>query len=376
MYYRNFTKKIIMFLIFTITISLLGCKKDKEDDKVVNDFDIKIATNLLDSYMNCLIEENMEGAQKLYSKKLKKDAIKKENSDVKIKGYTTDEVNEVGKSALFITKVVSVNVKKPYTCVEEYKIKVSKEENEYKIDEININMDKEAFTKRNKIRYRNKNNVKTQLVINPSTIPDYIYSKDDKANIEKLVVPKKHIGPMTFSYSENFITITTYDKDSYIGIITIDEAKAVQGGQEDGNEQGGGDSGGGSSEGGGGEQGADMVEDAVEKPIGKEISSLDLLKESKVDFMVFSPDEKFIAVQYETSDKTKNIRMYRADSSEIIPFKMEDKFPLNKVNVTVSSFDTDSIIFNVAGKDNNNKNLSEFIGKWKLDLKDFNVKKM
>lgn len=77
MYYRNFAKKIIIFLIFTTTISLFGCKKNKEDTKITNEFDIKIATNLLDSYMECLIEENMEGAQKLYSKKLKENKNKK-----------------------------------------------------------------------------------------------------------------------------------------------------------------------------------------------------------------------------------------------------------------------------------------------------------
>ncbi|MCJ8174211.1 head-tail adaptor protein [Clostridium botulinum] len=378
MYYRNFAKKIIIFLIFTTTISLFGCKKNKEDTKVTNDFDIKIATNLLNSYMESLIEENMEGAQKLYSKKLKKDKIKKENKDVKIKGYTTEQINEVGKSALFIAKVVSVNVKEPYTSVEEYKIRVIKEENEYKIDEVNISMDKEAFTKNNRIRYRNKNNVKTELIIKPSTLPDYSYAKDDKANIEKLTVPKKNIGPMSLSYSENFIAISTYDKNSYIGIITIDESKAVQGGQDQGDQ---GDQGGQGEQGGagGGETGqkaTDIMEEIGEKPIGKEISSLDLLKGSKIDFMVFSPDEKFIAVQYETSDKTKNTRIYQADSADIIPFKMEDKFPLNKVNVTLSSFATDSIIFNVSSKEKNDKNLTEFIGKWQLDLKEFKVKKM
>ncbi|ACQ51644.1 head-tail adaptor protein [Clostridium botulinum] len=375
MYYRNFAKKIIIFLIFTTTISLFGCKKNKEDTKVTSDFDIKIATNLLNSYMECLIEENMEGAQKLYSKKLKKDKTKKENKDVKIKGYTTEEINEVGKSALFIAKVVSVNVKEPYTSVEEYKIRVIKEENEYKIDEVNISMDKEAFTKNNRIRYRNKNNVKTELIIKPSTLPDYAYAKDDKANIEKLTVPKKNIGPMSLSYSENFIAISTYDKNSYIGIITIDESKAVQGGQDQGEQGNQGDQGGA----GGGEAGqkeTDIMEEIGEKPIGKEISSLDLLKGSKIDFMVFSPDEKFIAVQYETSDKTKNIRIYQADSADIIPFKMEDKFPLDKVSVTLSSFATDSIIFNVSSKEKNDKNSTEFIGKWQLDLKEFKVKKM
>ncbi|MGO5064473.1 head-tail adaptor protein [Clostridium sp. FAM 1755] len=372
MSYRKITKKIITFLILITTISLFGCKKNNESAKVNNDFDIKIATNLLNSYMDYLIEENMEGAQKLYSKKLKKDKIKKENKDVKIKGYTTGEVNEIGKSALFITKVVSVNIKEPYTSVEEYKVRVIKEENEYKIDEINIGMDKEAFTKNNRIRYRNKNNVKTELIIKSTTIPDYVYAKDDTANIEKLIVPKKNIGPMSLSYSENFIAISTYDNDSYIGIVTIDESKAVQGGQDQGN---GGDQGG---QGGAetGQQGSDMMEEIGEKPIGKEISSLDLLKGSKIDFMVFSPDEKFIAVQYETSDKTKNVRIYQADSADIIPFKMENKFPLSKVNITLSSFTPDSVIFNVSSKENNDKSSAEFIGKWQLDLKEFNVKKM
>ncbi len=55
----------------------MDVKKNKEDTKVTNDFDIKIATNLFNSYMESLIEENMEGAQKLYSKKLKKDKNKK-----------------------------------------------------------------------------------------------------------------------------------------------------------------------------------------------------------------------------------------------------------------------------------------------------------
>ncbi len=109
---------------------------------------------------------------------------------------------------------------------------------------------------------------------------------------------------MSLSYSENFIAISTYDKNSYIGIITIDESKAVQGGQDQGEQGNQGDQGGA----GGGEAGqkeTDIMEEIGEKPIGKEISSLDLLKGSKIDFMVFSPDEKFIAVQYETSDKTK-----------------------------------------------------------------------
>ena len=35
-----------------------------------------------------------------------------------------------------------------------------------------------------------------------------------------------------------------------------------------------------------------------EKPIGKEIATLDLLRDSKIEFMNFSPEEKHITVQY------------------------------------------------------------------------------
>lgn len=362
-------KKVICLILIVSSLSLFGCRPKKQEGKVNNDFDMKIAMNIVETYMNYLIEGDVGNIKTMYSNKLSKQGVENKNSqDLKIKGYTIDETNNVGKSGIFSVKTVSINSQNPYTCIEEYRIKVIKEDNQYKIDAININMDKEAFLEKNKIRYRNKNEIKTELILDSSGIPDFSYAKDDKANVKKIDIPKKHIGTMSFAYNENLIAISTYDENNvFAGVVTIDESKAVQGEADEG-DQGQAPK--------GGEQSQEGMNKPTEKPIGKEVLSLDILKASKIDFMVFSPDEKFIVLQYETSDKSKNIRIYKSDSGEIIPIKFEDKYPLDKVNVKFSSFNRNSVNFDIRSKEENNKEVSKFIGKWQLNLDDFKLKKL
>src|SRR3712207_8328294 len=75
-----------------------------------------------------------------------------------------------------------------------------------------------------------------------------------------------------------------------------------------------------------------------EKPVGKEIVALDILKDSKIEYMVFSKDEKLIAVQYDTNNKSKNIRIYYVNSGDLIPYIFEENYPIDKVNVKFVSF--------------------------------------
>ena len=362
-------KGLFIYILIFMMIFSYGCKPKTKDSKEGREFDVKIANNVVDSYMRYVMNNDMNSAKKLYSKKLTNSKAEKRNSDLKTKGYLVSEINEIGESGIFKSKVVSINEKIPYTCVEEFKIKVVKEGNDYKIEEINTSNEKEAFIEKNQIRYRNKNNIKTELLIDGSGIPDYTYAKDDKSRLEKIPVPKSNIGAITLAYSENFIAISTYDKNSYIGLVTIDESKAVQGGSGSGDGESGGSGGGGDSQGG-------SITNVKEPPIGKEISDLDLLKNSKIDYMVFSPDEKFVAVQYETSAKSKNLRVYKTDSGDMIDSKFEDKYPLDKVNVIFSSFNMEEINFDVIAKDKNNKEVSKVTGKWQLNLKDFKFKKI
>jgi hypothetical protein len=178
---------------------------------------------------------------------------------------------------------------------------------------------------------------------------------------------------MNFGYEGERIAISSYDKDSYIGIIKIDESMATQGGA------GGGQGGQGGGEGGqggeGGKQGSQSM--AREKPIGKEMTSLDILKDAKVEFMTFSNGEKFLVAQYIKPSLGRCIRIYNTDSGELSKEKLEEKYPYGKVEIIFSSFDKDVVNFEVIQKDMNDKAAAELAGKYQMELKeDFKIKRL
>lgn len=374
-------KKILTcMIIFLLGITLISCKgkskNQKEESK--DNFDIKIATNIMDSYMQYLKKDDIENAKKLYSKELaekQKDIVK---SDLKIEGFKLDEINEVGRSGLFKVKVARSTPNKSMSILDMYNIKVEKEGNEYKINEINSSTEKEAFIENDGIRLRQKNNVKTSLIVDLAGIPHYAYPKDDKANISKALVPKKNFGMINFAYSGEKIVVSTFDKDSYIGVIKIDETMATQGGGKGGSgaQGGGGQEGGAGTGGAGGDQGGGTKSPTRETPVGKEITNIDILKDTKVDLMTFSLDEKVILVQYDKTSVGKYIRVYDTDSGEMIPVEFEKKFPPDKVDVVFSSFDKDVLNIEVRSKGTTEKAQADLIGKWQINLKDNKIKKL
>jgi hypothetical protein len=368
-------KKILSCaLAVMLCLTLAGCneKEEKKKAEEKDNFDIKIATNILESYMQYLQKEDMENAQKLFSKELAEKHKGSGKSDLRIEGSKVDEINEIGRSGLFKVRVVRATPNKSMSILDTYNIKVEKEGNEYKVSEINSMTEKEAFIERDGIRLRQKNNVNTNLIVDIAGVPHYAYPKDDKANVSKVIVPKTNFGMISFAYSGEKIAVSTFDKDSFIGVVQIDETMATQGG-------GGGDQGGqgeGGNGGSGAGQGGGSTALPKEMPVGKEITVIDLLKDTKVELMTFSLDEKFVVVQYDKPDTGKNLRVYDTDSGEMIPVSFEEKFPPEKVDVVFSSFDKDVLNFEVLEKNTTEKAQVELIGKWQISLKDFKMKKL
>lgn len=370
--YRRWLVTIIfLFTLMMIPFILSGCKSDKKEEgkESTESFDMKAATNVADTYMKYLMKGDLENSKKFYSKDLLKDSGAAENKSLRIFGYNLSDTSEVGKSGIFKMKVSRSDTTKPFGSLDEYSIKISKEESDYKISETNNNVQKEAFIENDQIRLRNKNNVSTNLVIDLGSIPNFAFSKDDKTNIDKIPVPKTKFGIVNFSYGGDNLAISTEDKDSYIAIIKIDESMAVQ------SDKGGDDKGGGGQQGGGktGDGGGSKTK---EKPIGKEITTLDLLRDSRVEFMSFSPEEKHVAIQYTKAQIGHCIRVYKMDGGEMIPFKFEEKYPLDKVDITFSSYDKEALNYDVIPKKAGDKTITNTIGKWQLDLKEFKEKKM
>lgn len=372
-YIRWLNKGVIIVAILLVHGILAGCgsSKKEESKESSESFDMKAATNVTDTYMKYLTKEDIENSRKFYSKDLLKNAVSQENKSLRIFGYNLTDTSEVGKLGIFKMRVARADIIKPFASLDEYSIKIIKEGSDYKISETNNTVQKEAFIEGNKIRLRNKNNVNTNLIVDIGSIPNYTFSKNDKSNIDKIQVPKTKFSMINFSYGGESLAIATEDKDSYIAIVKIDESLAVQSGKEDQEKGGkGGDTGAGGAEGGGKAGGQ-------EKPIGKEITSVDLLRDSKIEFMSFSPEEKHITVQYTTKPGIGHcLRVYKIDGGDLIPFKFEEKYPLDKVEVMFSSYDKETLNFDVVPKKSGDKSITDITGKWQLSLKDFKAKKM
>jgi hypothetical protein len=367
-------KKLLSYIIVSCFIlTLAACKAEKKEPQkeLGNEFEIKVAQNVVDVYMKALMKEDNENAKKLYTKELAEKTKETGKSELKVKGYSVEETSEVGRSGFFKLKVARMSLSEPIATLDECSIKVVKEGNDYKINEVKNETEKEAFLEDGKLRVRSKNNIKTSLLIESSSFPQYTFAKDDKGNLSKQIVPRDKFSVINFGYEGERIAISSYDKDSYIGIIKIDESMATQGGA------GGGQGGEGGQGGAGGDKQGSQGSMAREKPIGKEMTSLDLLKDAKVEFMTFSNGEKFLLVQYNKPNLGRCIRLYSTDSGEIIKEKLEEKYPYGKVEIIFSSFDKDVVNFEVIQKDMNDKAAAEQAGKYQMELKeDFKIKRL
>lgn len=362
------TIRRILFVIMIFPLIFTGCTSNKKaESNKSNAFDIKAATNVTESYMNAVATGNVNNIKQFYGSKLSKSLTSPENGNLRISGYNIAESNEVGSAGLFKIRVSRFDLNKVFASLDEYDVRVSKEGNDYKVIETKDSVQKEAFEQSNSIRLRSKNNANTNLVIDYEGLPSYAFSKDDKANVNKILVPKK-FSSINFSYGGDSLAISTYDKNSFLGVVKIDESLAVQ------SSDGGGAN--NEKEGQGGDKESQGQTKIKEKPIGKEVVVLDMLKDSKVDLMSFSPTEKFITAEYSTSSGSKSLRVYKTDGGDMIPFKFEDKFPIDKVNVLFSSYDKDNLNFDVVPKLSNDKSVSKYIGKWQLSLKNFKENKM
>ncbi|WP_142413529.1 hypothetical protein [Hathewaya massiliensis] len=352
-----------------MSLFFISCSKSKkEENSDENKFQMKSAVNIVENYMGYLSNEDYKNAKKLYTKELEEKSKDMGENKLKIKGYNMENISEVGRSALIEMKVTRSSETSSEAFLDNYAIKVIKEKSEYKISEIKYNPEKEGFNEKKQIRQRSKKNVKTDLVTEMGSLPNYFFPKDDGGNIYKVPVTKDEFGPIQFSYSGDKIAVSTKGENPYIGVIAIDDTLAVQGSGA------GGGGGGDKSEGQQGDQEGKST-GMKEKPVGKEIVSLDILKGSSIEFLVFSQDEELLLCQYKSSGG-KIFRIYKAGSGEMVPIDFKSIFPVDKVDLVYDSFNKDILNFEVKKRDGINSSDTSILGKYKLDLKEFNITKL
>lgn len=367
-------KKTSIFLLFIICVLIfIGCmsKDQKKNDKKIG-VEIKSVENTVDYYMKQISKDNYEEVKKLYTKELAENIVDKIDDNLKVRGYKITQISETGEAGYVKVRVAKMNTKKPACVLDEAIFKVVKVNDEYKISEINNISIGEIFEEEGNLRFKNRDDVRTNLLIYKDSLPKYAFSKDDVANLNKIPITKGNFKLTNLNFSGDKAVLSMEDDYTYIGVVNIDQSLEALNKQIASN---GEDAGNQNKE---GEEGEGAKEDFLkgrEKPIGKQLINLDILKGTNIEFMLFSQDEKFVIVQYNDDNGVRCMRVYSSDSGDLIPFKFEENFNINEVDVIFDYFDKDILNFEVKSKKGKEENQKDLVGKWELDLKGFKVKK-
>lgn len=386
-------KKIFLGIIcICILLSTFGCNKSHVNQgNELKEFDIEKAFGVVNKYMVANMKNDVNEMSKLYSTNFKKDSSEKPQQDVIINGYKFDEVNQAQSMADINVRVTKINTKIPYASLEIQNFKVIREKGAYKIKSIDIKNENESFQiygknssdNRNnnsnsnntlsgiQIRVRFRNNVKTNLVTNFQGIPKYYYTQDDKARITKIPVSLGEFGITTLSYDGTTEVVTTKGDNPFIEIVHFDESMVTQGGAGGGSQSSG-------AGGAGGVGGAGESQMQPETPIGKEIMPIDIIPGAIINNMIFSQDERYLAIQYSKSNSGNSIKIYQNKNGKIIPFKFEDNYPMDKVDVKIINFVEDGLIYRVVARNGQKEDdsIKNIVGAWQIDMKKYKTKRI
>lgn len=357
-------KYISYILVIFMFFSFIGCSEKKvENVKEKENFDIKEASVTVDKYVKLIKNEDFASCNKLLSDNMKTKEESLTKNELKIMGHQILEMSEANGEGNFKVQIIKSNLNTPETIITESMITVIKKGMDYKIDKIDNSIKKEIFYRDKMLRIRKEKDVDTNLVIDIQGLPKYAYSKDDKAKMKIETVPKSNFGVIEFGYEGNKVAMTTFDANTFVGILMLDDTMITQGKNEQTGQQG--------------EQQESVGGKVLkEVPIGKQLLACDILNNSDVEAMMFSMDEKFLVVQYKTRDNSKRcMRVYSVSSGELIPVMFEEEYPLSKVQVVFEEFQKEKMLYKVIPKIEVEKD-NEYIGKWEIDLKEFKLKKI
>ncbi len=346
------------FIAFSLSAILIGCEKEKvEEVKLKDEFDVEIATGVVEGYLKSISENNFEESNKYLNEKIKSTNLNEEIANIQLNGYRLEDINESDNKAYFTVKVTQSDKENSRAMLLKYVILVMKENMEYKIDNIDSAVSREIFIDKDSIRMRFDDAIETSLLLNMDGISSYTYPKDNPGKLGMISIPKTQFSMLSLDYEGDMVAFTTMDKNVYIAIAAVDETAKTTADDEKKEDS---------------EEESDKG--PKEKPIGKRVITCDLLIDSTVDDICFSMNEKFLAVQYITLDKKRCFRVYQTEGGELIKLKLENEFPLSNVDVVYNNFDKDTLLFSVVPKDESEA-ATKFKGKYSLDLNTFEIKK-
>lgn len=348
--------KVILSTILILIINLfVGCSNinEKKEEKL-DLFDVFKGKDLAINYLINIRNGDISSAVNNCESEILESNINLSEGVSNITGFQLNRAIANSQFAYYIFNVIRDSNIEPKSDLEEYIIKVNRNDDNYIISDIKSKSQRELYIKNNAIRIIGEKDGKSSLVISLNNIPKDTYLRENKIMLYKEKVPNNSFGKVVLGFTGKKIAISAIDdKNSYICIAYIDDTLMKSGSDiVDLNNN----SSLALSEG---------LQEALEKPVTSKVVSVDLLNNCKIDDFIFSKEDDNLAVNYKNEKGLNRLNIYKAEDGEAINTKFKDIFNEYIYNIKAEYFVDNKVIFDVFKSD---QSIDEMTGKYSLDL--------
>lgn len=348
--------KVILSTILILIINLfVGCSNinEKKEEKL-DLFDVFKGKDLAINYLINIRNGDISSAVNNCESEILESNINLSEGVSNITGFQLNRAIANSQFAYYIFNVIRDSNIEPKSDLEEYIIKVNRNDDNYIISDIKSKSQRELYIKNNAIRIIGEKGGKSSLVISLNNIPKDTYLRENKIMLYKEKVPNNSFGKVVLGFTGKKIAISAIDdKNSYICIAYIDDTLMKSGSDiVDLNNN----SSSALSEG---------LQEALEKPVTSKVVSVDLLNNCKIDDFIFSKEDDNLAVNYKNEKGLNRLNIYKAEDGEAINAKFKDIFNEYIYNIKAEYFVDNKVIFDVFKSD---QSIDEMTGKYSLDL--------
>ncbi|WP_291734489.1 hypothetical protein [Clostridium sp.] len=348
--------KVILSTILILIINLfVGCSNinEKKEEKL-DLFDVFKGKDLAINYLINIRNGDISSAVNNCESEILESNINLSEGVSNITGFQLNRAIANSQFAYYIFNVIRDSNIELKSDLEEYIIKVNRNDDNYIISDIKSKSQRELYIKNNAIRIIGEKGGKSSLVISLNNIPKDTYLRENKIMLYKEKVPNNSFGKVVLGFTGKKIAISAIDdKNSYICIAYIDDTLMKSGSDiVDLNNN----SSVALSEG---------LQEALEKPVTSKVVSVDLLNNCKIDDFIFSKEDDNLAVNYKNEKGLNRLNIYKAEDGEAINTKFKDIFNEYIYNIKAEYFVDNKVIFDVFKSD---ESIDEMTGKYSLDL--------
>ncbi|MGL5085106.1 MAG: hypothetical protein ACRC68_05220 [Clostridium sp.] len=356
-------KRIVNILIILTTIILLmGCNIISDENVKINIFNSTEAIDIAKEYLENINKGEVGEASKLCVEEIIANNKELSVGTSKIVAYNVDSLIEKANSVYIVFNVLRSSSSEPKCDLDSIAINVAKVGEEYKITEVKSINKKQIFVKNEGLRVIDEGAGNSQLIINLKNMPKDVYLRENEVMLYKETSPRDAFGMISLSYTGQKIAISTVGENNVlIAIGYLDESKPAQGSGEGETSNEAGQS--------------ENLQDLLQKPIAKKIVTADLLKDVKIQNLIFSQEEDELIVEYIDKLGVKRIKIYKTEDGTLAKTTIDEIFSVEKYHVVLNSLDKNTIYINVIEVEGSKDIDKNILGTYKLDLETLEITK-